>query len=163
MSQHHATACAALLLCLALATQGCASLEIHSSDSGGAKTAKILGRTVLGIATLGISEVEYAQRRRAAERRAALDSWIGHSVDDLIARLGPPTTVTRGQDSVFYTWTRSLQHTTAAPTRTKCTTPYGSNTTKCKGTTGSSTTYTISSSTTFRVNRRGVITGWSTR
>ena len=62
----------------------CAPLHIHKDDGAGTRVAKVAGRVPVAILTLGYSEVWHSRQR-------VMNSWIGHSEDELIAHWGQPT------------------------------------------------------------------------
>ena len=104
----------AFLAALLFSVAGCQSLVLQPDDSAGVTTGKVIGRTFLGISTLGLSEIWYARRR-------ALESWLGHHINEVVAAWGPPSDVTEGYGGTrFFTWYRASSYTVSGQAHTYC-------------------------------------------
>jgi hypothetical protein len=129
---------------------GCQSLVLQPDDSAGVTTGKVVGRTLLGVSTLGLSEIWYARRR-------ALESWLGHHINEVIASWGPPAQVTEGYGGVrFFTWYSVSSYTTPGQAQTHCD-AFGN----CYSTFSPAQTNQIQHRTTLTVNSAGTVVAYS--
>jgi hypothetical protein len=109
----------ALLLCL----PACASLVLRDSDSVGAKAGKVAARTLLFFPTFTLSEIWVADAKRELERedeerrfRVGMDALVGHmTMDDVVSKLGPPTSVYEGTEIIVAEWSSRSTATVAVP------------------------------------------------
>lgn len=102
----------AIVCMVSLLTAGCSDLIIRDADEGGTVAGKVTARVVLGLATIGITEVEISQlvekeERQARDRKSVdnLNQAIGLlTYDQALQRLGPPSSVTEGQEVTVAVW-----------------------------------------------------------
>jgi hypothetical protein len=138
------------VLAAALLGAGCQSLILQDEDSDETTAWKVVGRTVLGISTIGISEIWYARKR-------ALDSWLGHHINEAVAQWGPPSQVNEGYNGMrFFTWYSTSQYTTPGQAQVHC-----DNAGNCYSTATPATVNTIQHRTTFTVDSAGRIVAYS--
>ena len=156
-----------LLPLAASAVIGCSGLKVRPADPAVLKVAKVAVRVPLAIITAGQSEMIYGTDRM-------MESWLGHSADELLVGWGPPTQILSdgvGGYVLLYTQQRSRFHAgeVHSTTNSSVTGYVYPNFVTVQGSEQTHTTYTPSYVErwsvyrTFRVDSTGVVAAYSWR